>query len=79
MAKPTGLGMSWLWPHRQYCGLWRLHLCRMALSLSDCSIARKVFKACRRGGVACLLLLGVVDEPSGPAVFGAAPSRQSQL
>lgn len=78
MAKPTGLGMSWLWPHRKYCGYWPFHLCRMALSLSGCSIARKVFAACRHSGVACCLLLGVVHECSGSAVFGAASSRQSQ-
>lgn len=66
MAKPTGLGTSWLWPHRQYCGHWRFRLCRMAFSLSDCFIACNVFQACGHDGVACCLLFGVVHELSAP-------------
>lgn len=50
----------------------------MALSLSDCFIARKVFEVCRHGGAARRLLLGVVHKLSTPAVFGAASARQSR-
>lgn len=78
----ASLGTSWLLAHlrrhRQYCGHWRFHLCRMALSLSGCFLACKVFEPCCHGGVACCLLSGVVLELSAPAVFGEASSRQSQ-
>lgn len=50
----------------------------MALTLSDCFIACKVFEACRHGGVACCLQSGMVQELSAPAVFGEASFRQSQ-
>lgn len=78
MVLPTSPGMSWLWPHRQYRGHWRFPLCRMALSLPGFLIACEVFEACRHGGIAYCVLSGVVQELSGPSVFGEVSFRQSQ-